>query len=270
MKQGSFQKVLSGFCVIFLLAGIFSFAVPVAAATLDTRGDVNEDNITDIADLIHLKKIFAGTVERKATADVNGDGYLTAEDLATLRHILLKMGGECEDWFELLRDNISCPATNIRLSKEEAVVNEGRTASLTLTNTAENGGWPAIFIPFNETVDLRKYTSFSIDACFEGTHSWISVGFFDKDWKRLPGGDADYRQIGFDFKQGTWGSMNVDISEFGFSEEIMSNVGGMIITVNTNDNVKLNDKGESYIYFDNLCFNEKTDNDLICTSRINK
>ncbi|MBR7132054.1 MAG: leucine-rich repeat protein [Clostridia bacterium] len=53
-------------------------------------GDVNNDKISDIRDLVRLKKILAGVVETgDCTADINGDGISSAEDLVSVRMILL-------------------------------------------------------------------------------------------------------------------------------------------------------------------------------------
>lgn len=54
-------------------------------------GDITGDNKLNILDLIRLKKVLAGTVS--AEADINGDGEKTAEDLVTVK-ILLLIGEE--------------------------------------------------------------------------------------------------------------------------------------------------------------------------------
>lgn len=52
-------------------------------------GDVNGDGAADIRDLIHLKKMYAGIIEKTDAGDINGDGNLDATDLAELKKILL-------------------------------------------------------------------------------------------------------------------------------------------------------------------------------------
>lgn len=52
-------------------------------------GDVNGDGAVDIRDLIHLKKMYAGIIEKTDAGDINGDGNLNATDLAELKKILL-------------------------------------------------------------------------------------------------------------------------------------------------------------------------------------
>ena len=50
--------------------------------------EVNPD-AADIRDLIHLKKMYAGIIEKTDAGDINGDGNLDATDLAELKKILL-------------------------------------------------------------------------------------------------------------------------------------------------------------------------------------
>lgn len=53
-------------------------------------GDVNSDKSVDIRDLVRYKKFFAKTAEIKTViADLNKDGAVQADDMATLRQYLL-------------------------------------------------------------------------------------------------------------------------------------------------------------------------------------
>ena len=77
--------------------GIYAYAVmdgwntvarvffEVSAAT----GDVNTDGKVDILDLIHLKKMYAGIIEKNNAGDINGDGDVNSLDLAELKKIIL-------------------------------------------------------------------------------------------------------------------------------------------------------------------------------------
>lgn len=54
-------------------------------------GDVNNDGVIDIRDLINLKKMYEEIIDFDISGDVNGDGALDALDLVELRKILLSL-----------------------------------------------------------------------------------------------------------------------------------------------------------------------------------
>ncbi|MGN0492425.1 MAG: dockerin type I repeat-containing protein, partial [Acutalibacteraceae bacterium] len=57
----------------------------------DPFGDVNGDGVSDIRDLVHLKKLLAKATEEGAErADLDGDGNLSATDIAELRRYLIR------------------------------------------------------------------------------------------------------------------------------------------------------------------------------------
>lgn len=95
---------ISAFILSFtLLLGIASIGVSAAEnvtgvddgnisfATDYVAGDANSDGVTDIKDLVRLKKHLAQTEYNinKLAANINGDYYLNSEDLTSLRRILL-------------------------------------------------------------------------------------------------------------------------------------------------------------------------------------
>ena len=54
-------------------------------------GDVNNDGVIDIRDLICLKKMYEEIIDFDISGDVNGDNNLDALDLVELRKILLSL-----------------------------------------------------------------------------------------------------------------------------------------------------------------------------------
>lgn len=67
------------------------FAVKSSKAHIADYGDVNDDGNTDILDLVRAKKYFAGAdvAISEYALDINDDNYLKAEDLASVRKLLL-------------------------------------------------------------------------------------------------------------------------------------------------------------------------------------
>mgnify|MGYP004673730541 FL=1 len=67
------------------------FAVKSSKAHIADYGDVNDDGNTDILDLVRAKKYFAGAdvAISEYALDINDDNYLKAEDLASVRRLLL-------------------------------------------------------------------------------------------------------------------------------------------------------------------------------------
>lgn len=67
------------------------YAVKNHKAHIADYGDVNDDGNTDILDLVRAKKYFAGAdvAISEYALDINDDNYLKAEDLASVRRLLL-------------------------------------------------------------------------------------------------------------------------------------------------------------------------------------
>ena len=57
--------------------------------SLTGGADVSLNGSTDLLDLIVLKKVTAGTKDKNFMCDLNGDGSVTAADLAACRKVLL-------------------------------------------------------------------------------------------------------------------------------------------------------------------------------------
>ena len=69
------------------------------------RGDVNEDGLVDIRDMVRLKRILAEDQgDRPAGADANQDGTLSAQDAVALRIVLLYEGMEMPVYTVVFRD----------------------------------------------------------------------------------------------------------------------------------------------------------------------
>ena len=59
-------------------------------SSIAQKGDVNADGKTDICDLVRIKKMSAGIIERTWRGDVNADALIAnASDLSDLRKKLL-------------------------------------------------------------------------------------------------------------------------------------------------------------------------------------
>lgn len=252
------DRLIPILCVILVVVGLIPGIALVDAATLNTRGDVNGDGQTNIVDLVHMKHLLLKGGERRSESDINGDGFINDTDLHSLKKLLGEQQYESIDRLELYSSNIQT-TDNVKLMIEEGEIGN-RNASLIIENTSEENGWPAIYIPFNERINFNYYESFHLDMYFEGIHPWIQIGFMSTDWQRLPGGDNNFKTVSMDVVSDEWCSLTVSMDEYEFDKDILSSIGGIIIYINVNDNVRLNEQGKSYIGLDNLNFNKAIQN----------
>lgn len=93
-----FKKILSTVLLLAVIFTVFSMAfVPCSAATVTdgekfyTLGDANDDGLTDIRDLVRIKRYTADTTTTIAevAADLDADGKVDATDLAAYRRGIL-------------------------------------------------------------------------------------------------------------------------------------------------------------------------------------
>ena len=93
------KKTLSMFVLVAIITVVFSFAaLPCSAAVVTdgenfyTFGDANNDGVTDIRDLVRIKRYIADDSLEIITvaADIDADGKINAADLAMLRKGLLE------------------------------------------------------------------------------------------------------------------------------------------------------------------------------------
>lgn len=64
--------------------------INAAIAAFEKFGDTNRDTKTNIADLVHLKKILCGLAEETVPSDMDADGDILSNDLVLLRQYFLK------------------------------------------------------------------------------------------------------------------------------------------------------------------------------------
>jgi len=67
-------------------------------------GDYTGDNITDIRDLVRIKKMFAGISESELSLDFNGDGTVNAIDLTVFIYYLLRQDTELNTYEVTFKD----------------------------------------------------------------------------------------------------------------------------------------------------------------------
>ena len=82
--------LILAFALIFSSA--FMLNITATAQTVSTCGDANGDGVTNILDLVRLKKYIASPSDTEIdvnAADLNGDSVIDATDLVCLRRLLL-------------------------------------------------------------------------------------------------------------------------------------------------------------------------------------
>ena len=76
-------------------ADLEAFDVEIEAGSITVKniiGDVNNDGVVDVTDVITLRRYLAGgygIVVDEVTADIDGDGNVTVADVVVLRQLLV-------------------------------------------------------------------------------------------------------------------------------------------------------------------------------------
>lgn len=98
MKKQLFRFFVLSMAII-LVFGSFACSAAVITDGKDfyIAGDSNDDGLTDILDLIRLKKIVAGVVEGPSPAtDFNGDKVSDSSDIVAVKRLLI--GADDSKW----------------------------------------------------------------------------------------------------------------------------------------------------------------------------
>lgn len=167
---------------------------------IGTMGDVNSDNIINIADMILARSIAAGESEYKAEADVSGDGNVNAEDIIILQNYFFgkdvsftkpeKPEEETKYYFAIdqVWDQGIVETVNAGFTNPNGYINldNNDTSNITFTvNAASDGNYMTHIRFANGTAEdrpMKIYVNGNTSECwlqsFTGTGAWTTWAEF--------------------------------------------------------------------------------------------
>ena len=251
VDYGNFSKKIEAKEVVDatdILGGLGSFESIYDVFATGTSGNVNKDNVTDIRDLVHIKRYLDKNIKKADMAedsDLTGDHLVKQDDVNALRQILL-----AEPQYRLLTIADSYPGSDAwYVAKSGAgtaeIVEDGRDkGALHFVRTVAGEGGTETLLGFElsgaETRDytLTLYAKGSVTA---GTE----ISFYQSDSSQVKPFSAGLNAEWTEYSQ----TLHITKPDEGYAVFII-NFGGYV--------------GASDLYIDNITLTDSNGKDVLC------